>query len=540
MSKTNPQYWPSARHFTEAVQCPGISFSNPLLKETVPAIDRLGMPLVTSGQFAYVYKLKSRSAGCDFAVRCFRGYLGDRDQRYRAIQKHMQSYPLSFLSGFNYETDGILVGGQRFPILFMKWIEGPTLDLYLDEMMGRREVLLHLAEEWVKLVGTLREAGIAHGDLQHGNIIVEHGRLRLVDHDGMFVPEMEGWSSSELGHQHYQHPRRDARLFNAGLDNFSSLVIYLSLLALAEQPGLWKEHHDENLLFTKTDFIDPSSSSLFNKIKLLGPEHSALADVLAGAATGEPAAVPCLLDLVSVKSALPSWMNAPLELESKTKTREVAQTAPVLPREDSRWVPWKARSTSSSVPSTPSSATVQTLFGGSVPPPSSAVTNLRDPSQVWRNTPILAKELLGRMFLWWYWGIYLFLKFFGLDLFYSMLIAVACLAAICMTYGFIRAREIARAALQANLSPANTAPPALSSPAQAASPSWRRPAPNPLPPASITVTDPIIGNRALNIYHLQDCYWVGQTSPKNRISFTSPAEALSAGYKPCQVCLPLN
>ncbi|MBD0371878.1 MAG: hypothetical protein ICV60_13645 [Pyrinomonadaceae bacterium] len=540
MSKANPQYWPSARHFTEAIQCPGVSFSNPLLKETVPAIDRLGMPLVTSGQFAYVYKLKSIASGCDFAVRCFRGYLGDRDQRYRAIQNHIQTYPLPFLSGFTYEREGILVGGGRFPILFMKWIEGPTLDLYLDEMMGRREVLLHLAEEWLKLVGALHEAGIAHGDLQHGNIIVEHGRLRLVDHDGVFVPEMQGWHSSELGHQHYQHPRRDAQLFYAGLDNFSSLVIYLSLLALADEPGLWAEHHDENLLFTKADFIDPSSSVLFSKLRLMGGEHQRLADILAEAATGEPVAVPFLLDLVGAKSALPTWMNAPLDLESKTKTREVTHATPVYQNTNTRWMPWQARTVASSMPATPPSSTVQTIFGGT-PSPSTAAATIGDPAAVWRNTPVLAKELLGRTFLWWYWGIYLFLKIFGFDLFYSIFIAVACLIAICMTYGFFRAREVARAAAQANLLHTNAPQPhGLPSSSQSPSAPWNRAASSPQPPASITGAEPIIANRVLSIYHLKDCYWVEQISPRNRVSFMSPYEALTAGYKPCQVCLPTN
>lgn len=540
MSKANPQYWPSARHFTEAVQCPGVSFLNPLLKETVPAIDRLGMPLVTSGQFAYVYKLKYIASGCDFAVRCFRGYLGDRDQRYRAIQKHIQTYPLPFLSGFTYEQEGVLVNGERYPILFMKWIEGPTLDIYLDEMMGRREVLLHLSEEWLKLVAALREAGIAHGDLQHGNIIVEHGRLRLVDHDGMFVPEMEGWHSSELGHQHYQHPRRDARLFDARLDNFSSLVIYLSLVALADEPGLWAEHHDENLLFTKTDFINPSSSILFSKLRLMGGEHQRLADILAQAAGGEPGAVPFLLDLVGVKSALPAWMNAPLELESKTKTREVARAEPVYQNTGPRWTPWQARTVPHSMPSTPPSSTVQTIFGGS-PQPSPAVAGIRDPGQVWRNTPVLGKELLGRTFLWWYWGIYLFLKIFGFDLFYSIFIAVACLTVICLTYGFFRARELARSAAQANLLHTNSPQHGLPSSAPQSLPAvGNRTASNPPPYSSITGPEPIVANRVLSIYHLQDCQWVKQIQPRNRVSFASPYEALTAGYKPCQVCLPTN
>src|SRR3984893_4105637 len=113
MSKVIPRYWPSARHFTEAIRWPGVCFSDRLLRETQPAGDRLGMPLVTSGQFAYVYKLKSGKGGDDFAVRCFRGYLGDRDQRYRAIQAHIQTHQLPFLSGFTYAPEGILVGGNR-------------------------------------------------------------------------------------------------------------------------------------------------------------------------------------------------------------------------------------------------------------------------------------------------------------------------------------------------------------------------------------------------------------------------------------------
>jgi hypothetical protein len=309
MTAANPKYWPSARSFNEAVQCPGVCFSDPSLRLTQPAVDRLGMPLVTSGQFAYVWL---RSTNGD-VTRCFRGYLGDRDQRYRAIEKHLRRFPLAVLSGFTYDPEGILVNGNRFPITFMKWIDGPTLDSYVAEMLGRSEVLLHLAAEWLKLIDSLNKAQLVHGDLQHGNIIVERGQLRLVDHDGIFVPEMRGWQASELGYQHYQHPRREASLFDATLDNFSALVIYLSLRALAEQPVLWQEHHDENLLFTKADFLEPATSSLFGKIKLLGPELSGLAVILEQAALGAPNAAPSLVDLVSVV-IVAAWMNAPSTL----------------------------------------------------------------------------------------------------------------------------------------------------------------------------------------------------------------------------------
>ncbi|HEX8136262.1 MAG TPA: Ada metal-binding domain-containing protein [Pyrinomonadaceae bacterium] len=544
MSSHNPKYWPSARHFSEAMQCPAVCFTNPLLRETLPAVDRLGMPLVTSGQFAYVYKLKPATGSQAFAVRCFRGYLGDREPRYRAIHAHLQSNYVPALAGFSYEPEGILVEGRRFPILFMEWIDGPTLDVYLDEVVTKREVLLHLAGEWLRLMRSLREARIAHGDLQHGNIIVERGSLRLVDLDGMFVPEMAGWLSSEVGHQHFQHPARDASLFNQDLDNFSALVIYLSLISLAERSALWAEHHDENLLFTRADFLSPDTSALFGKIRELGPEHKRLADVLATAAKGDPAAVPCLLDLVTVQSRLPAWMSAPLDLEVVGKTREVQRVeAPPPPMPVRQRGGVTTRHSARQVPSTPGSATVQSVFSAPVAGQTSVAPAVpRDPSQVGRNTFLHARELLGRTFLWWYWGLYFVLKIVGLDFFYAVVVAIATVATVCFSYGFSRALREAQAAAAAAGGPrAQTL--STSQAASAYLPSWyNRAASIPQSPASslppASALDSIIGNRTLGIYHLPSCAWASRISRSNQVGFSSSTEARLAGYHPCRVCLP--
>jgi len=529
----NARYWPSARHFTEAIQCPSICFSHPQLRNTLPAVDRLGMPLVTSGQFAYVYKLKSMNGDGDFAVRCFRGYLGDRDQRYRAIQEHLETSPVLYLSDFTYAPEGILVGGQRFPILFMKWIEGPTLDLYIREMLRRPDVLLHLCEEWKRLLSALRASGIAHGDLQHGNIIVEHGQLRLVDHDGMFVTAMTGWMASEVGHQHYQHPRRDAQHFDLNLDNFSSLVIYLSLLSLAERPSLWQEHHDENLLFTKTDFIHPAASSLFPKIRELGPEHRRLADVLAEAATGSPAAAPYLLDLVKTKSSLPSWMTAPIDLDAKTRTREVVSTDSPSDGRNVRWISWQERSKATSIPSSPSSTSFQTIFAK---PPA------HDPDDVLRNAIYFSKEYYKKNFLLWYWGAYILLTFLGLDFGLSLLFATLCLTITCLTLGLMRAideRKKARSGVSSSWQQQTsiTGNPVQQQPALPSSWSPRVTLPPPAP--ILSSSEPFVGNLVLGIYHLAQCDWVTHISTKNRVAFSTASEAVSHGFKPCQICSPV-
>jgi hypothetical protein len=493
------------------------------------------MPIVTSGQFAYVYKLKSTNGNGDFAVRCFRGYLGDRDQRYRAIQEHVRTSPVGYLSDFSYAPEGILVGGNRFPILFMNWIEGPTLDLYIGEMLQRPDVLLHLADEWLRLLNALRSSGIAHGDLQHGNIIVEHGQLRLVDHDGIFVPKMEGWTASEVGHQHYQHPRRDAQHFDADLDSFSSLVIYLSLLSLAERPELWDEHHDENLLFTKTDFADPAASSLFKKIREIGPEHARLADILAEASIDEPSKVPFLLDLVKTKTGLPAWMTAPADIDATTKTREVVRTEPALGPKISSWTPWNQKSRGSAVPLTPSSSTVQTLFGNA--PPAQLI--VQDPSDVFGNMLLFSKEFLKKYFLIWYWAAYVLLKFLGFDFLVSLFAATVCLSIGCLTFGLVRAIDESNKAKKAKLN-AKWQQSAFGAPPSSAqmTASWNPRVNLPSAVVHTGASDPFVGNLVLGIYHLDTCDWVSRISTKNRVGFSTASEAVSHGFKPCRICSP--
>jgi serine/threonine protein kinase len=528
-----PKYWPSARHFTEVIQCPSVCFAAPVLRNTLPAVDRLGMPIVTSGQFAYVYKLKSMNGDGDFAIRCFRGYLRDRDQRYRAIQNHLQSSPVPYLSEFSYAPEGIMVGGPRFPILFMRWIEGPTLDLYVEEMLHRREVLFHLAAEWLRVISALQTSGIAHGDLQHGNVIVDHGQLRLIDHDGIFVPTMTGWSASEVGHQHYQHPQRTAQHFDANLDSFSALVIYLSLLSLAERPSLWQEYHDENLLFTKADFLNPSSSSLLAKIREIGTEHCRLADILAQAASGPPAAVPRLLDLVQTTSRLPSWISAPADLETTSRTREVVLEAPAEARH-ARWIP-SAKNKGRPVPATPSSPAVQSIF--STPAGASAPAQ-RDPNAVVRNAFQYTKETFQEHGSWWFWGFFLLFAWGGFGLGESLVVATLSYAMICLIIGLYRSVDEARTARRKQIAHRTgalpTAPP-LHGPA-----SWQTVTHlYSLPPATRR-SGPLIGNRVLGIYHLPDCDWVGQISKPNLVSFGSSPEASSHGYKPCRICSPAS
>ena len=344
---------------------------------------------------------------------------------------------------------------------------------------------------------------------------------------------MAGWSASEVGHQHYQHPRRDAQHFDAKLDSFSSLVIYLSLLSLAERPSLWQEHHDENLIFTKADFADPASSSLFKKIREIGPEHSRLADVLADAAIGQPAEVPSVLDLVKTKSGLPSWMTAPADIEATTKTREVARTEPALGPKTARWSPWQERTRGPSVPSTPASDTFQTLFGA----PSPGAITPRDPSDVLGNIYFFSKEFVKKYFLIWYWATYIMLNFIGFDFVVSFVVALLCLTVGSVTYGLYKSIDEGVKARRARLSSSWHQTPTITAPPSGPG-SWHPMVNLPPPSTSRGSSNPFVGNLVLGIYHLENCDWVERISSKNRVGFASASEAISHGFKPCRICSP--
>lgn len=319
---------PSASQYSEAIQNPGICFFQPSLRAGKLALDHLGLPLVMAGNFAVVFKLRLPDRTC--AVKCFCRFLGDRESRFIAIHKQLSSLKSSRLTGFEYLSHGILVGGKRYPVLLMEWIEGPTLNAYIDEVLTTNsfyQALQSLAEDWCRVVKELEDCQIAHGDLQHGNIIVTQEGIRLVDLDGAFVPGLTGQKSAELGHIHFQHPLRTAEQFNSGLDRFSSLVIYLSIIAIAKTPSLWKRFHDENLIFKRDDFAYPSRSVLFQTLMANRGKVAQLAEILKKACLDSPSNSPRLSDLVTVpeQSKLPNWMHgSPPVVVVETKTREAS------------------------------------------------------------------------------------------------------------------------------------------------------------------------------------------------------------------------
>jgi uncharacterized protein YjbI with pentapeptide repeats len=265
---TDMQAWPLNIDFTIAVQNPHLCFVDPELKQSSTAKNSRGRVLLWSGNFATVYKLTKGNRS--WAVRCFtRIPQSDVQQRYKLISEYLSKHEIPYLVDFEFLTQGILVKGEWYPILKMDWVQGSEIDRYIGEHIDDSQVLLRLDRQLKQLQKDLQQVGIAHGDLQHGNIMVDsEGELKLVDYDGMYVPALRGAPPLEVGHPNYQPPMRSSKDFSDRLDEFSFEVISLSLRALASQPNLWETFHEDNknLIFRQNDFQEPELSPVFQSI----------------------------------------------------------------------------------------------------------------------------------------------------------------------------------------------------------------------------------------------------------------------------------
>ena len=258
-------YWPSPQDYSEAVQTPS-SFSDEQLRSASVETTALGLPRSLSGNFATVFCFHCTDR--KVALRCFLRNVPDQRVRYKAISKYVLADDLVCTVPVEYIEQGIRISGDWYPVLKMEWVEGLTLNEFINEHLENDMALQLLASYFKEMTLSLRRAGIAHGDLQHDNILISDSELRLVDYDGMYVPELSSLTANELGHLNYQHPGRTNEQYGPNLDNFSAWVIYLSLTCLSIDPGLWKslDGGADCLLFRHVDFTNPTNSSAFKTL----------------------------------------------------------------------------------------------------------------------------------------------------------------------------------------------------------------------------------------------------------------------------------
>ena len=254
----------SISDYSASINTPQMITANMLIGGS--SVMKNGRQVMYSGGFCVVFPFITATK--KYAVRCWHTNINEIRSRTKLISDAISASHLPYFVGFEYVPNGIQTVQGAQDIVVMDWVDAKTMKKYIADNIHNPAIIKALANSFKAMVKDLHSHHMAHGDLQHGNILVkDDGGIILVDYDSMYVPALSGYSDDIKGLPGYQHPSRAKNLYvNEKIDYFSEIIIYTSLLAISIFPNLWHELNlddTETLIFSTEDFSSKGNSKIF-------------------------------------------------------------------------------------------------------------------------------------------------------------------------------------------------------------------------------------------------------------------------------------
>lgn len=265
---------PTINQYIETIKSPYGMFKT--IGEVGAERDTYDRVRLRSGNSAVIFKIFID--GKAHMLKCYikQGYALDEKYEYLATI----AAECGYIASAKLLTDEIFVydhknNGHFFDVVLAPWVEGMPLNLEIEWAADRadKQKLADLAAKFDRLAYSLIRQKWAHGDLKPENIIVDqNGELILIDYDAVFIPSLPLLQTPDVGTETFQHPRRDANMYDKHIDDYSIALICVSLHALAEDPSLYEAYHKGDNIILDPKQIVEGKSELFHKIEQMWSE----------------------------------------------------------------------------------------------------------------------------------------------------------------------------------------------------------------------------------------------------------------------------
>lgn len=255
---------------------------------------------VRSGNDACVFRLNTNSN--PLMLKCYIkevAFLSDKYTYLNKIAPQSDFIPkIKFLEKELFVYDNNLLG-QWTDILVGDWLEGNLLSVAIDWAVRRNDLqsLMTLTLNFDRMACTLINSAWAHGDIKPDNIMVSaDNKLTLIDFDAMYFPGIESSCSGHLGTPSFQHPLRDETFFNRHLDDYSLILISVSLHALCCDLSLYTRFHSGDNIFLNPDEILAGNSPAYKELQTMWQDEDSVLRLMVEALSSPTAYIDRIAD----------------------------------------------------------------------------------------------------------------------------------------------------------------------------------------------------------------------------------------------------
>jgi thiamine kinase-like enzyme len=233
------------------------------------------------GSSSVVFKLYDNNRY--FALKCYITELIGRWEYLKQVQQKITKLENDRVVPFEIFENALTVKDDEqkthtCSVLLMPWIEGERLANRIKVLCKgkNRNLLKVLTQSLIDLAKDQLSQNYSHGDITPENLIITPGgKIILIDYDTFGFTDMKKLSAYPRGWNYsYQHPSRHPLQTDIHADEFSLLVLIISLKALESEPELYSKYNStKGLLFTIDDFRNPLDSKLVKDLKLINDPY---------------------------------------------------------------------------------------------------------------------------------------------------------------------------------------------------------------------------------------------------------------------------